>query len=43
MYMYLLISTVHFTKFCPYNDLDFCSIIHNSSIHHPQATCGIEE
>ena len=43
MYMYLLISTVEFTTFCIYNDLDFCCIIHISSIHSPRTAGTIEE
>ena len=43
MYMYLLITMVQFAKFCTYNNLDFCSKIHNLSIHHPRATCSIEK
>ena len=42
MYMYLFISTVHFTTFCTYNDMYFCSIIHISSIYHLRTTCSIE-
>ena len=43
MYMYLLINTVQFAKFCTYNNLDFCSKIHNLSIICPCATCSIEK
>ena len=43
MYLYLLISMAKFTKFCTYNDEDFCPIIHNSSIYYPRTTCSIEK
>ena len=36
--MYLLIRSVDFTKFCIYNNLDFCSIIHRSSIQYLHVT-----
>ena len=34
---------VEFTKFCTFNDLYFCSIIHIPSIHCPRATCSIDK
>ena len=43
MYMYLLISQDDFAKFCTYNNLYFCSIIHNSSIHCPRTNCSIKK
>ena len=43
MYMYLLISQDDFAKFCTYNNLFFCSIIHNSSMYRLRATCSIDK
>ena len=43
MYMYLLLNMAKFTKFCTYNNWDFCPIIHNLSIHCPCMTCSIEK
>ena len=43
MYMYLLVNQDDFAKFCTYSNLEFCSIIYNSSIHCPHMTCSIKK
>ena len=41
--MYLLLSMAEFAKFCTYNNLYLCSIIHILAIHCPRTTCIIEK